>query len=86
MIRPRHRKGATAVTILLFGSTSLAMALLVLLLVVLWGPERIYQRMLELIRELRGGGSSHSDTMPLPQDADKPFGGLDEDTRDDISC
>ena len=59
-------------TILLFGATSLlTVPLAVLLVVVLWGPERIYQRMLELIKVLRGGGSSQSETTPC-QDADTP--------------
>jgi hypothetical protein len=47
-------------------------ALLVLLLVVLCGPDRIHRRMLELIRVLRGGGSSQSDTTPPPRDAGPP--------------
>jgi hypothetical protein len=62
------------VTILLSGPASLLTALLVLLLAgALWGPERIYQRMLELVRVLRGGGSSQNSAMPPNQDADRPW-------------
>ena len=72
--RPYHRKWAVAVTILLSGPTSLLAALLILLLAgALWGPERIYQRMLELIRVLRDGGSSQNSTTPPNQDADRPW-------------
>jgi hypothetical protein len=60
-------------TTLLSGPTWLLAALLVLLVVVLCGPERMYQRMLELIRALRGGGSGQSDTTPPRQDADTPL-------------
>jgi hypothetical protein len=55
---------------LLSEATSLLAAplvlLAVLLVVVLWGPDRIYQRMLELIRVLRGGGSSQSEPGATP--------------------
>jgi hypothetical protein len=59
-------------TTLLSGPTWLLAALLVLLVVALCGPEWIYQRMLGLIRALRGG-SSQSDTTPPRQDADRPL-------------
>jgi hypothetical protein len=62
--------GAVAVTILLSGPPWFLAALLVLLVVVLSGPERMYQRMLELIRVLRGVGSGQCDTPPPRRDAD----------------
>jgi hypothetical protein len=61
------------VTTLLSGPTWFLAALLMLLVVVLCGPERIYQRMLELIRAFRGGGSGQSGTTPPRQDADRPL-------------
>jgi hypothetical protein len=61
------------VTTLLSGPTWLLAALLVLLVVVLCGPERIYQRTLELIRAFRGGGSGQYDTTPPRQDPDRPL-------------
>lgn len=65
-------KGMVAVIMLLSEPTSLLTAILVLLVVVLLGPQRIYQRMLGLIRELRGG-SSQSDTTLPHHDADGPL-------------
>ncbi len=60
-------------TELLAGPAWLLAALLVLLVVVLCGPERVYLRALELLRALRGGGTGQRDTAPPPrQDADSP--------------
>jgi hypothetical protein len=70
-VRACHRKGTTAVIRLLTELTSLLTALLQVLVVgVLWGSERIYQRRLELIRVLRGK-SSQSDTTPPRRDVDR---------------
>jgi hypothetical protein len=63
-----------AVTTLLSGSTwfmTVPLVLLVLVVVILCGPERTYQRTLELIRALRGG-SGQTDTTPPPQDTEGP--------------
>lgn len=60
-------------SMLLSVPTWLLAALLVLLVIVLCGPERLYQRMLELIRVVRGGGSSQSDSTPPRQDAARPL-------------